>query len=107
MKKAIREDLRNGKSIDEVCGKYRISFKDVVEMMREPEYYKKMLPKHIIMRNTMYSIVNVIDGKTVYFGRFRTLHQAKMALEKLEKSNWSIRPCEYLGMMHIYPHQGR
>ena len=107
MRKKIRDDLRNGKSIDDVCRDYNISFKNVVEMMKEPEYVKKMLPENIIMKNRMYSVCNVIDGEIVFFGRFRTLHQAKAVLEKLVASDWSLRPYEYLGMMHIYGHKGK
>lgn len=104
MKQEIRNDLKNGKSIDDVCKDYNISFKDLMELMSEPEYLrkKKMLPEQIILKNHMYTICNIIKGKIVYFGSFRTLHQAKEVLKRLEESNWSLRPRQYLGMSYIY-----
>ena len=100
-KDELIQDLRNGKSINEVCTENKLTLKQLMSLTKKPAIQK--LPKYISKCNKRYRITKHISGKkSQYYGSFKTLDEAKEVVKKLIKHNWELPPKDYLGMMYIH-----
>lgn len=99
-KQEIITDLKNGKTINEVCYENKLTLDQLISITRTRTTPK--LPKHISRCGTRYRIIRRITAnESEYYGSFITLEEAKNVLDLLIKNNWNLEPCEYMGLMYI------
>lgn len=99
----LQNELRSGESINSVCKKYRLTFAELIELVKTPtyNYSKNKLPAHIYRKGRQYAIYKQINGKCVGFGEFESLKQAKKVVQQLIIHNWKLEPMTYLNMKYI------
>ena len=97
----IMKDLRNGKTINEVCHENNITLKELFKLIRKP--HNRKLPKHIYKIGGRYLIRKHKHGKTENYGSFRNLNKAIEIRNKLIENDWNLQPQEYMGLMYIQP----
>ena len=99
-KQEIITDLKNGKTINEVCYENKLSLDQLIRITRTRTTPK--LPKYITRVGKRYRIIRKITAnESKYYGAFSTLKEAKNALDLLIKNNWNLEPCEYMGLLYI------
>lgn len=88
--KKIQDELKNGKTITEICTKYNITLKELIKGLKKNNrtYSNHKLPKYIRKINKKYSIVKTINGKQHYYGTYNTLEDATLIRDNLIKFNW-------------------
>ena len=99
-KQEIITDLKNGKTINEVCHENRLTLKQLMELTRTKTIPK--LPKHISRTGKRYRISRKITPHEYEcYGSFLTLREAKEVLNLLIENDWNLEPREYMGLMYI------
>ena len=106
----IQEKLRNGMSIDEVCKKHHITFKELCDhfhgYQRNQQNRENLKStkgeKYILIRNNRYALHKNVKGQTIMFGTYNTLEDAIRMREALTKDGWHQthvdKLCEELGI---------
>ena len=104
----IRKDLRNGKTIEQVCNTYNITFKKLCETFhgykRKPQTNKPTTTptRYISIIHGHHCIRKKINGKTRIFGTYNTLEDAIIIRDALEEDGWHQthvdQLCEELGV---------
>lgn len=103
----IRKDLKEGKSIEQVCKDHNITFKNLCDTfhgyLRTPKKYPTTTPtKYIEVRNNRACVRKNINGKTKIFGTYDRLEDAIQMRDALEKDGWHQthvdQICEKLGI---------
>ena len=98
----IEQALRNGLTIDEVCEKYKVSFKDLFKICNK----KKITPfnqvsDYVYRFGTRYIIQKSIDNRQTKFGSWIKLEEALKIRDELKEKNWEVDPLDYLGDKYI------
>lgn len=113
MKEQIRNDLKNGSTLDEVCNKYSLTFKELLEVFKsdfhsysKPRKSKKKRTsstgkKHIYERGSARSYWIQKEGK--YYGHYKTLDDAVAVRNGLILNDWNKDEldtiCQKLGVV--------
>ena len=92
----IQNDFKNGLTINEVCNKYGLTFKELVSshMRKKAEINPK---KCIRYRNGGFILQKTINGKAIYFGFYDSLETAEKVKAMLIKYDWNK---DYLPLIH-------
>ena len=109
----IRDELNQGVSINTVCNKYNISFQELVEksfkgsmikpyIPRKQEYKTENAGKYIQKVNNTYILRKKLPSKTVHFGTYNTLEDAKKVRDYCIQHGWKKnclnKYCRILGV---------
>lgn len=97
---SIQNDLKNGMSINNVCKKYNVSFKELMGRVSNRRHPRN-LPAYIVRRGTKYVIHKRIDKKSKYFGSYYDLNDAIQTVNLLKQLNWKVNPADYMGDLFI------
>ena len=93
---SIQKDFKNGLSISEICDKYSITFKELVTIHLKKQ--AELNPKNSIRHHSGgFVLEKTINGKTVYYGYYKTLETAEKVKQKLIQCNWNKK---YLPLIH-------
>ena len=101
MNKAIRRELLEGVTIEEVLLKYRLNFQELWDMFK---YYdnpnskidNKPYHNYILERNGSFAVRKSINGKTKIFGVYNSLADAILMRDCFEKDGWKQRNVDRL-----------
>ena len=86
----ISKDLKN-ESIEDICTKYNITFKELVEQSMQNNLRvsgDKSAYKFIYQKEHGYVIQKTIKTKYQYFGTYDSLEDARKVRDKLIDCNW-------------------
>ena len=89
----VRNDLRNGVTIDEVCRKYGLSFKELLSFLRVNSGISNDTRrdyKHIRPKGARFEVFKSINGKQIVFGRFIHYFDAKTLRDKCVEEDWDL-----------------
>lgn len=96
----FREDLKKGMSLEECLNKHNTTLKEVLSTPK-----KKSVAKNIQERNGKFYVRRYINGKTRMFGTYRSLEDAKLVRDYLNKYGWKQKSvdsiCEKLGVERV------
>ena len=84
----IQNDFKKGYTINEVCNKYGLTFKELVSshMRKKAEINpKKCIYQHY---NGKYVLQKTINGKEIYYGIYDSLETAEQVKALLIKFDW-------------------
>lgn len=96
----IISDLRNGKTIQEVCQEKEVTLKQLFSIIRKKQ--TKTMPKYISRSGKRYRVIRHMKNKKCKtYGSFDTLEEAIEMRNRLINTNWELPPKEYMGMMYI------
>lgn len=100
----IQKDFQKGLTIKEVCNKYKMSFKDIVKLIRSqnPQGTYESSEKYIYKYNNRWTIIRKINQKRTVFGSYIDFKEAKKVKNELEQLNWQVNPQDYLGDRYIH-----
>ena len=98
----IRHDLKNGLSINEVCEKYNLTFKELYAQLKHKPKDKESCDneKHIYLVRTRYFILKGGDS-TKNYGSYFNLEEAIRVRDELVSQEWNVDPNDYLGDKYI------
>lgn len=102
----IRTELREGKTIDEVCREYNMSFSKLLNTLRTTQSVPRKeenLPDYIYIVGNRYEIRKVKNKKIVTYGSYNHLGEALKVRDELILKEWNESPDKYLGDKFIYP----
>lgn len=103
----LKNELKQGKSISEVCHNNNITFKQLLSLIRQSNTKKpKILPEHVEKVGRRYQVVKRTDGDLKYYGSYLTVEDAIEARDKLIENNWDLPVTETLGVKFILKHNG-
>lgn len=101
MVKAFQNDLQNGLSIEECCNKHNVTLEYAFKVIHKWQMKQNKKQKRTrkqekyptvesnIQRNHGYMVRKTINGKQQYFGRYKTLTEARQVKAYLEKHGWT------------------
>lgn len=103
----IKNDLKNGLSIQEVCEKYSISFNELFKKLKhgQPKIKDKQgfcVSENVYQFGRRYTIQKVLGYKVIQFGSYMDLDEAITVRNELASKNWEADPMDYLGDKHIH-----
>lgn len=120
----IQNELKQGATINEVCHKYNITFKYLMEHIPKAQYVKtthtrkefrkdggRTVSKNILERFGKFHIRKTINKKHYSFGTYNTLEDAERVRDYCEKQGWKQRYidiyCQRLGVVRCKHEGGR
>lgn len=91
-KKALKKDLKTI-SLEEICSKYNLSFKELVDIankdlytyMEEGDKYKFITKK----KKGGFVVQKYLDGSNNYFGTYYSFDDALIVRDELIKEDWN------------------
>lgn len=100
----IRQDLKNGLTIKQVCTKYQLSFKELCENLNNTVPGRPVNPVTGEMYITPCSIGDVVLSKNnVHYGQYSSIDDAVKVRDYFIFHGWSKRRldevCELLGVV--------
>jgi len=108
--KEITDDLRKGMSIEECLCKHNTNFRELfrVDHMNtgmKPKKSKTHVAKYIQERSGHFYLRKSINGKTRMFGTYKSVEDAILVRDELERIGWKQRKvdeiCERLGVSRM------
>jgi len=119
----IQNELKQGATINEVCYKYNITFKYLMEHIPNAAYLKPhtlkkhkktdglTVSKNILEKNGKYYLRKTIDKKHRSFGTYNTLEDAQRVRDYCDLHGWKQRYidiyCQRLGIIRCKYERGR
>ena len=110
----FQEDLKKGMSLEECLNKHNTNLKEVLgvspstrgrKKKNKKTPKKKSVAKNIQERDGKFYVRRYIKGKTRMFGTYRSLEDAKLVRDYLNKYGWKQKSgdsiCEKLGVERV------
>lgn len=99
-KENIQHELQQGSSIEYICTKYNLTFKELVDLFICGMIYHK-ISENIYKNGQKYRIQQTINGKSIVFGSYFNLKEALEVRDEIKRKNWNVDLTEYLGDTYI------
>ena len=96
----IRQDLKAGLSIDEVCSKYDVNFYELCHTLKRvtPVFHdEKDFSKYIYHKNGRYVVQRTTSDGVISYGSYFDFDEAVKVKNELVRKDWNVDPMDYLG----------
>lgn len=107
MQEKVRTELKEGATIEETCCKYGLSFQELCEFLKRPNFipYRKIISdeNYIYAVGQRYEVSKTVNGEKYTYGAYHNLDDAIKVRDELISLRWRVNPDDYIGDMFIYP----
>ena len=98
----IRNQLRNGKTIDEVCTEHQLTFKQLIKIMKTYDNPLRTSGKGMAYLYRMPNGHYTITKKSTHYGTYKTLRDAQKIRDWMVRHGWSKKQldlaCDWCGV---------